>query len=31
MATWFLGLMIFLDDYANTLLVGASEHVTDRS
>ena len=24
LATWFLGLMIFLDDYANTLLVGAS-------
>ena len=24
LATWFLGLMIFLDDYANTLLVGSS-------
>ena len=31
LATWFLGLMIFLDDYANTLLVGSSMRpITDK-
>ena len=31
LATWFLGLLVFFDDYANSLLVGASMRpITDR-